>query len=102
MANATDTRDRIMAGFAELQARLSAPEGADAKRKAERDVEAREREQARVRAEYLNLGIEPPSPLALSITARRELGYPVPEPVQLHDTWMDAPVVDQQHSEAAE
>lgn len=35
------------------------------------------RQQARVRAEYAHLGLEPPSALALSVTARKELGIGV-------------------------
>ena len=91
MANATDTRDAVIQGFEELIASLEESQGwVSAERAAEIAQAARQRAEARVRAEYLHLGLEPPSPLALSITALMELGLPTPDPVQLHDGWMEA------------
>ena len=75
MSNATDIEERVNAGFAALLERLREARQVDPDEKAKANAAALEREQARVRAEYLHLGLEPPSPLALSITARRELGH---------------------------
>jgi hypothetical protein len=76
-----DEQDRIARGFAELSARLEA--GADAettaKQKAEANRVALEQAQARVRREYAAFGVAPPSPLALSITARKAMGMPLPD-----------------------
>lgn len=81
MSNATDTEDRIRQGFADLLDRPRADGAEDPDKAAKANAAALERERARVRAEYLHHGIEPPSPLALSITARRELGLlPVDQP----------------------
>lgn len=73
MSNATEIEERVNAGFAELSATLRAGLVDAPDKSARLNAEALEREQARVRAEYLHLGIEPPSPLALSITARRDM-----------------------------
>ena len=74
MSNATDIEERVNAGFAALLERLREATQIDPDAQAKANAAALEREQARVRAEYLHLGLEPPSPLALSVTARRELG----------------------------
>ena len=75
MSNATDIEERVNAGFAALLERLREATQVDPSLQAKANAAALEREQARVRAEYIHLGLEPPSPLALSITARRELGH---------------------------
>jgi len=75
VSNATDTYDRVTAGFAALLERLREATQVDPDLQAKANAAALEREQARVRAEYLHLGLEPPSPLALSITTRRGLGH---------------------------
>lgn len=77
----TDEQDRIAKGFAELIARLDS--GADAetaaRQKAEANRAALEQAQQRVRREYGEFGVAPPSPLALSITARKAMGLPMPD-----------------------
>ena len=75
MSNATDIHDRVTAAFAALLERLREATQVDPDLQAKANAAALEREQARVRAEYLHLGLEPPSPLALSITARRQMGH---------------------------
>jgi len=76
VSNATDIEERVNAGFAALLERLrEATRVDDPDLQAKANAAALEREQARVRAEYLHLGLEPPSPFALSITARREMGH---------------------------
>jgi len=75
VSNATDIEERVNAGFAALLERLREATQVDPSLQAKANAAALEREQARVRAEYIHLGLEPPSPLALSITARRELGH---------------------------
>jgi len=65
----------VTAGFAALLERLREATQVDPDLQAKANAAALEREQARVRAEYLHLGLEPPSPLALSITARRQMGH---------------------------
>lgn len=77
--NATDARDYVRAGFAELLQRLC--EGTEDERAAaeikrrEQNQRALKAAQCRVIREYLDNGLPPPaSPYALSITARRELG----------------------------
>jgi len=75
VSNATDIEERVNAGFAALLERLREATQVDPDLQAKANAAAREREQARVRAEYLHLGLEPPSPFALSITARREMGH---------------------------
>lgn len=87
--NATDTRDYIVNGFANLISMLDANAAADPAVARARAQRAMEREQARVLAEYTELGAEPPSPLALSITARLAMGLPLPE-AQIPDAWMEA------------
>jgi hypothetical protein len=82
VSNATDSDERVKAGFAALLQELkgdSLPDPDDAKRANQR---ALEREQARARAEYIEQGLAMPSPLALSITARRELGLMPDQPSQ--------------------
>jgi len=75
VSNATDIEERVNAGFAALLERLREATQVDPDLQAKANAAALEREQARVRAEYLHLGLEPPSPLALSITARRQMGH---------------------------
>jgi hypothetical protein len=65
-----------------LQRGNSDDEAARLKVKQERDAASRLADQDRVRREYRALGLDPPSTLALSITARRELGLPLPEAYQ--------------------
>lgn len=73
--NATDTREYIIQGFKDLIARLEeGDERASVSRRIRLNTAARERAIARVEREYRELGLEPPSDVALSITARRELG----------------------------
>lgn len=75
MTNATDSYDRVMAGFAELLIRLrNVDEDADTSRRIRLNTAAREKAIERVRREYAALGLEPPSELALSITARIDRG----------------------------
>jgi len=74
VSNATDTEDRIRAGFAELLERLRGATVEDPEKAARLNAAALEREQNRVWREYADHGLIPPSPLALSITARLELG----------------------------
>ena len=77
MKNATDTRDFIVAGFAELIAFLETEESsseAAKKRQAERTAEERASSVARVRGEYRAACMPAPHALALSLTARRQLG----------------------------
>lgn len=71
--NATDTEERIKAGFAELLAQLQGEALPNPGARAKANAAALEREQARVRAEYLHHGLEAPSPWALSLTAIKEL-----------------------------
>jgi len=80
--NATDTRDRVVEGFKELSALLRADTEADPKKIEDANQTARKAAVERVRWEYAIAGIEQPHELALSITARRELGYPIPQPEQ--------------------
>lgn len=72
--NATDERDYIVQGFKDIildvQERLLAPIVPNVIRA---NTEARERAQARVKAEYAAYGLEAPSEWALSITARRAM-----------------------------
>jgi len=75
VSNATDIEERVNAGFVALLERLREATRVDPDLQAKANAAALEREQARVRAEYLHLGLEPPSPLALSVTARRALGH---------------------------
>jgi len=75
VSNATDIEERVNAGFADLLERLRKATQVDPDLQAKANAAALEREQARVRAEYLHLGLEPPSPLALSITTRRQMGH---------------------------
>ena len=74
MRNATDTRDYIVQGFKDLRARLDhEDEAAEISKRIRLNTAAREQALNRVRMEYRQLGIDPPSDLALSITARREM-----------------------------
>lgn len=77
MSNATDTEERIRQGFVELLERLRAESVEDPSKKIRSNTEARERAQNRVWREYSAIGLLPPSDLALSVTARRELGIGV-------------------------
>lgn len=81
MSNATDTHERIVQGFADLlQLLKSGDERDDTSKRIKSNTEARQRAGNRVWNEYGQLGLMPPSDLALSITARRELGLPLPAP----------------------
>lgn len=80
--NATDAHEYVVQGFADLLKRLDAGDTkADAIARIKSNTAARERARNRVWKEYGALGLMPPSDDALSITARRELGYPLPQPV---------------------
>jgi hypothetical protein len=71
---------RIAKGFEDLLKALAEQERPDeVQRRIRANTEARQAAQERVRLEYAALGCEPPSPDALSITARRELGMTVPD-----------------------
>lgn len=78
-----DQRARIGVKFMELKAELSKgdPVEHEARQrvKFEQNKTEMELQQARVRAEYAEHGLNPPSPLALSMTARRELGLLPPK-----------------------
>lgn len=74
MSNATDQAEYIRNGFAELIAMLDARVSEAPSHKIRSNTEARERALNRVCREYADLGLVPPSDLALSVTARRELG----------------------------
>lgn len=79
--SATDSYERVCDGFKALLANLRQPDDAgDAKRRADMNETARTAALARVRDEYAAAGIEQPHELALSLPARRELGYPIPQP----------------------
>jgi single-stranded DNA-specific DHH superfamily exonuclease len=65
---------RINQGFKELLDLLRAPERPDIAAIIKANTLARQTAQERVRREYAAYGIEPPCYLALSMTARRELG----------------------------
>ena len=72
MSNATDSYDRVVAGFADLLQRLeNVDEDAEIRKRIRLNTEARERAINRVWKEYAEVGMEPPSELALSLTARR-------------------------------
>lgn len=81
-APGADERARIALGFQQLGEELKQGDKAafEARQKLslERDKEALAAGQERVRREYAAIGQEPPSPLALSVTARRELGISPP------------------------
>lgn len=69
------SRARVIQGFKVLLEELRDLERPDDTSKRIRaNTEAREAAQGRVRQEYAAYGLEPPSDLALSITARIELG----------------------------
>lgn len=75
MSNATDSYDRVMQGFADLLGRLrNVDEDGDTARRIRLNTVAREAAIARVRREYAAYGLQPPSDLALSITARIDRG----------------------------
>lgn len=77
--------ERINAGFKALLEQLRAPQDVEgAQRRAERAAAARVEAKDRVRREYAEIGMEPPSELALSITARRAMGMRL-DPVS-HET----------------
>jgi hypothetical protein len=72
LSNATDSYERVMSGFADLLGRLrNVDEDGDTARRIRLNTEARERAINRVWREYKEVGMEPPSELALSLTARR-------------------------------
>lgn len=79
-----EERLRVGARLMDLSADLKcADRGEDAEGlrvKAQQNSDELSRQQARVRAEYAALGMAPPSPLALSITARRDRGYHIDQP----------------------
>jgi hypothetical protein len=73
--SATDIEERIRVGFADLLKTLRhVDEDVDTANRIRSNTAAREKAIARVRSEYAGLGREPPSDLALSITARRTFG----------------------------
>lgn len=74
MSNATDSEERIKAGFAALLQELMADSLPDPDKAKRANEKARQEAEDRTWHEYGDLGLIPPSPLALSITARRELG----------------------------
>lgn len=76
--SATDIEERINAGFAELLKRLCVDVAPDYRKTIRSNTAAREAAIGRVQREYAELGLVPPCEFALSITARRELGYPLP------------------------
>jgi len=79
LSNATDSYDRVMSGFADLLVRLrNVDEDADTARRIRLNTQARESALNRVWKEYSALGLEPPSDLALSITARLDRGIGIP------------------------
>lgn len=71
MSNATDSEDRIKAGFAALLQRLEADSLPDPDMAKRANEKARQDAENRTWREYTELGLTPPSPFALSITARR-------------------------------
>lgn len=79
-----EERQRIGAKLMDLKDELSSGDPAEheARQRVKFEQNAAElsRQQARVRAEYAEQGLTPPSPLALSITARRELGIGIAAP----------------------
>ena len=70
---------RIVQGFKELLERLRSVDQPDHPAIIRANTRAREEAQDRVRREYMAIGCEPPCAYALSITARRELGYGLPQ-----------------------
>lgn len=82
-----DERKRIGARLMDLKEELDhgdpAEQQARQRVKFEQNAAELARQQARVRAEYIDAGLPPPaSPLALSITARRELGIGIDQPAR--------------------
>lgn len=76
--NATDQREYIVKGFRDLIERLErGDKDSESARRIRTNTAAREAAIDRVRNEYAFEGLEPPSDLALSITARREFGIGV-------------------------
>ena len=74
MRSATDIDERIRTGFADLLKTLrQVDEDGDTAKRIRSNTAAREKAIARVRSEYAALRRDPPSDLALSITARRSL-----------------------------
>jgi hypothetical protein len=71
VSNATETEERVNAGFAALLEELRAIDAPRPEDAAKATAAALERAQARVRHEYAEHDLVPPSPFALSITARR-------------------------------
>lgn len=72
--SATDIDERIRTGFADLLKTLrQVDEDGDTAKRIRSNTAAREKAIARVRSEYAALRRDPPSDLALSITARRSL-----------------------------
>lgn len=70
--NATDTLERIAAGFVDLLGRLRGiDDHGNVSRRIRLNTAARERALERVRREYAANDLDAPSDLALSITARR-------------------------------
>lgn len=77
--NATDQRDYIVAGLAELSAHLQAVSEPPKADQIKANTRAREMARNRVWDEYGALGLTPPHEDALSITALRRLGYRIPQ-----------------------
>lgn len=66
---------RIVKGFETLLEELREfDRPGDVSKRIRANTEARQAAQERVRVEYAAYGVEPPSDLALSMTARKELG----------------------------
>lgn len=70
--NATDTYERVMSGFGDLLAQLrGVHDYSQVSNRIKANTAARELAQRRMQKEYADLGLIPPSDIALSITARR-------------------------------
>lgn len=76
----TTDADRVRASLADAKARIGSADRDDIERQAKLAADQISAAKARVRMEYRLLGLDPPSECALSITARRELGMPLPAP----------------------
>ena len=99
--NATDTRDYIVQGFKDLIARLEeGDERVSVSRRIRLNTAARERAVNRVWKEYREIGLEPPSDFALSVTARRELGIGIENQraTELRNVAKEAENVDEHHT----
>lgn len=73
---------RISQGFKELLDRLRVSDQPDYATQVRSNTEYRERALERVKSEYQQIGMVPPSEIALSVTARLELDIGIRHPVQ--------------------